>query len=74
MHPEQYKRLTEGDPPRLLTVAETCAILKSSRSFLYAEIAAKRINPVKLGSATRFSVVEVARYIASLRGGSPEAC
>lgn len=70
MHPDQYKRFTEGEPPRLLTIAEVCRLLSCSRSFLYSEIAAGRIHTVKLGQATRTSAAELARYVASLDGTS----
>ena len=70
MHPELYKRLAGGEPPQLLTVPEACSRLSCSRSFLYGEVAAKRIKTLKLGFATRITAAELERYVASLHGPS----
>jgi excisionase family DNA binding protein len=47
----------------LLTLKDVQANSKMSRSFLYAEIAAGRIKPIKIGRAIRFVASEIDQWI-----------
>jgi predicted DNA-binding transcriptional regulator AlpA len=47
----------------LLTLKDVQANSKMSRSFLYAEIAAGRIKPIKIGRAIRFVSSEIDQWI-----------
>jgi excisionase family DNA binding protein len=54
-------------PPRLLwTVEELAQATHFSRSFLYLQIAAGRLEPIHLGRACRITQAEVERFIRDL--------
>jgi hypothetical protein len=56
---------TEGQL-RLYSVAEACRILGSvGKTWLYSEIAAGKLKPLKLGARTMFTSRELNRYIAA---------
>ncbi|WP_144055522.1 helix-turn-helix transcriptional regulator [Octadecabacter antarcticus] len=50
-------------PPRLLSIADSATYAATSRSTLYAEEKAGRIQFVKIGTSTRVEVVELNRWI-----------
>ena len=51
----------------LYRVPEAAELLGVSRAFLYREIAAGRLKPVKLGAATRIPAEELRRYVERLK-------
>ena len=61
------------DPLQLLTIDEVASLTKRARSSLYEDIAAGRIQTVKLGTSTRIPRVELERYISErLTGHDPD--
>jgi excisionase family DNA binding protein len=48
-----------------MTVAEVCSFAKCGRTFLYGEIAKRRIQSFKLGSATRFKRQDVEEWLSN---------
>ena len=58
---------------RLHSVNEVCRLLGGmGRTWFYAEVAAKRIRPIKLGTRTLVSSAELRRYIADREAGCRE--
>jgi excisionase family DNA binding protein len=51
----------------LYRVPEAAELLGVSRAFLYREIAAGRLKPVKLGVSTRIPAEELRRYVEHLK-------
>jgi excisionase family DNA binding protein len=63
--------LEPREPPKKLCygVKELARALGVSRGFIYKEIAAGRLRPIKLGRRTSFTVEEVRRYLADCPRG-----
>jgi excisionase family DNA binding protein len=53
----------EGDRPQLLTIPESAAALRVSRSFLYEMIQAGEFRPVRLGRLVRLDARDIAEWI-----------
>jgi excisionase family DNA binding protein len=51
---------------KLLTINETLAILRITRTTLYRHMASGLVTPVKLGNRTLFKEEEIDRFIKSL--------
>lgn len=58
----------EATLPQLHTLAAVGKRTSLSRSALYREIKAGRLNALKVGRALRISEVELQRFIVSLEG------
>jgi excisionase family DNA binding protein len=59
--------VTDAPPRLLLSVGEAAAALGISRSTLYCEVAAGRLETVKIGARRLFVLEEVKRYVGQLR-------
>ena len=55
------------DPLELLTIAQVVRLTKRARSSIYEDIAAGRLQTVKLGRSTRIPRMELDRYIAAAK-------
>ncbi len=51
---------------RLYSIPDVVRLLSVSRATVYREIAAGRLNVVRIGGAVRITVDEVERYVGSL--------
>jgi excisionase family DNA binding protein len=60
-----HHHIPSSDDGSLMTVAEVCAFAKCGRTFLYGEIAKRRIQSFKLGSATRFKRQHVEEWLSN---------
>ena len=56
-----------------LSVAEAAKVLSVSRSQLYVEIAAGRLETRKIGARTLISVEAAKRWLEALPAGGPKA-
>lgn len=57
---------TLADPLELLTPDEVCALLKMKRTWFYAQVAAGRLTPIKLGRSTRVRRRDLEDFLALL--------
>jgi excisionase family DNA binding protein len=57
------------DPPPLLTLAETCAMLRLQRASVYRLIGQGRLRAYKLGRATRVTRTSIDALLADLDAG-----
>jgi excisionase family DNA binding protein len=58
--------------PMLYTVPEVLAMLRMSRTYFYAQVAAGRLSTVKQGSSTRVTADDLAAYVALLKREAAE--
>lgn len=58
-----HQIIPDSNASALMTVAEVCAFAKCGRTFFYREVAAKRLQLFKLGTATRCKRSDVQEWL-----------
>lgn len=62
-HQPADQAISQNTTERLLTFHEVMELTTMGRSFLFNEIAAGRIRPIKMGRANRFVESEIEQWI-----------